>query len=147
MNRPTEKPAVLTMEGAIPLFQVFDMRTSLAFYRDVLGFRVIQSAPEGASDDGLGWAWLRHGDVDLMLNTAYDPNDVRPPQPEARRIAAHGDTELFIRCPDVDAAYRYLRERGIGVKSPETASYGMKQLFVTDPDGFGLCFQRPGDAS
>ena len=147
MNRADNEPSVLTMEGLCPLFQVFDMPASLKFYCGVLGFNVIQAAPAGATEDRFGWVWLQHGDVRLMLNTAYDPDDVRPPQPEAGREAAHRDTGLFIGCPDVDSAYRYLRERAIDVKPPRTAIYGMKQLYLTDPDGFSLCFQEPVEDS
>jgi len=117
------------------------MPASLRFYRDVLGFTIIGSAPPGAKDDDLGWAWLQHGDTEIMLNTAYDPNDVRPPVADVRRVAAHGDTGLFIGCPDLDAVYQHLRAHGVDVKPPHTTHYGMKQLSATDPDGFGLCFQ------
>jgi glyoxylase I family protein len=41
----------------------------------------------------------------------------------------------------VDAAYRHLVDKGLDVKPPQVAWYGMKQLYLTDPDGFGLCFQ------
>ena len=57
------------------------------------------------------------------------------------RVAAHGDTGLFIGCPDVDAAYEELRARGVDVKKPHVAAYGMKQMSLRDPDGYGLCFQ------
>jgi catechol 2,3-dioxygenase-like lactoylglutathione lyase family enzyme len=41
---------------ATPLFQVFDMRRSVAWYRDMLGFEVVQShEPDGH----LYWAMLR----------------------------------------------------------------------------------------
>jgi hypothetical protein len=29
------------------------------------------------------------------------------------------------------------------VKEPKVAPYGMKQLYVRDPDGYNLCFQWP----
>jgi catechol 2,3-dioxygenase-like lactoylglutathione lyase family enzyme len=124
-----------------PLLQVFDMPTALAFYRDVLGFSIVDAAPAGASGDEYGWAWLRRDDVELMLNTAYDPDVTRPPLPDAARVAGHGDTILFIGAPDVDAVCRHLQSSGIDVNPPTVAHYGMKQLFVRDPDGFGLCFQ------
>jgi glyoxylase I family protein len=44
----------------------------------------------------------------------------------------------------VDAAYEHLRARGIDVKPPKLAPYGMKQLYVRDPDGYNLCFQWRG---
>jgi uncharacterized glyoxalase superfamily protein PhnB len=137
----------LELRGVCPLLQVFDMPTALAFYRDVLGFELVQAAPAGAPEERIGWAWLRHGSAEVMLNTAYDPDDVRPTVPEAGRVAAHGDTALFIGCPDVDAAYEHLRARGIDVAAPVVTYYGMKQLSLTDPDGFGLCFQWPAGSA
>jgi hypothetical protein len=76
-----------------------------------------------------------------MLNTVYDPDAERPAVPDSARVAAHEDTALFIGCPDVDAAYRHLLAHGLGVKAPIVTHYGMKQLYVKDPDGFNLCFQ------
>jgi uncharacterized glyoxalase superfamily protein PhnB len=60
-------------------------------------------------------------------------------------VAAHNDTALFFGCEDLDGAYRHLRAHGLSVKEPAVAPYGMKQLYVTDPDGYGLCFQWPAD--
>ena len=37
-------------------------------------------------------------------------------------------------------------ELGVNVKEPRVAPYGMKQLYVTDPDGYVLCFQWPAGA-
>jgi catechol 2,3-dioxygenase-like lactoylglutathione lyase family enzyme len=120
------------MRGMAPLLQVFDLPTSLAFYREILGFEVVQSTSD--------WAWLKRDDVELMLNTAYE-SDQRPPAPDPRRIAAHDDTALYFGCPDVDAAFAYLRSRGVVTQEPRIAPYGMKQLYLSDPDGYNLCFQ------
>jgi len=129
----------IDMRGICPLIQVFDMPTSVRFYRDVLGFEIIDHAPLHGPDD-FGWCWLRLGETELMLNTAYDYGE-RPPAPDPARVAAHGDTCNFIGCPDVEAAYEYLRGKGLDVKKPKVAHYGMKQLYLADPDGFGICFQ------
>lgn len=139
----------LELRGICPLLQVFDMRTSLAFYRDVLGFAVVASAPSGpgAAADDYGWVWLRHGETELMLNGAYETEAERPPVPDAARVTAHEDTTLFIGCPDVDGTWAYLRARGVDAPPPQTAPYGMRQLTVRDPDGFALCFQWPAEAS
>lgn len=123
-----------------PLLQVFDMPTSIAFYRDVLGFEVVTtSKPRGQHFD---WALLRLNGVELMLNTAYEEN-ARPPVPDRVRIAAHDDTAIYFGCPDVDAAYAHLQARGVAADAPKVAHYGMKQLYLHDPDGYNLCFQWP----
>ena len=72
----------------------------------------------------------------------YEAHDRRP-APDPARIAAHADTCLYFGCPDPDAAYAHLRAHGIAAKEPSVAPYGMKQLYVIDPDGFHLCFQWP----
>jgi uncharacterized glyoxalase superfamily protein PhnB len=58
------------------------------------------------------------------------------------RTMSHDDTTLYFGCPDVDAAYRHLRSHGLDVDVPKVSPYGMKQLYVKDPDGYNLCFQR-----
>ena len=132
----------LNVRGLAPLLQVYDMPTSVRFYRDVLGFEIVSTSPL-LGEDRFHWAWLRLGDVELMLNTAYEFDNDRPVEPDHARMAAHGDTGLFFGCPDVDAAYEELRGKGVTVKQPVVIGYGMKQLYLRDPDGYELCFQWP----
>jgi len=122
------------------LLQVFDMPASVRFYRDVLGFDVVQTSKR--EGDQFDWGLLRLGNVEVMLNTAYE-QEHRPPAPDAKRMAAHRDTCLYFGCPDVDTVYRHLQSHGIEVKEPRVAPYGMKQMYVRDPDGYELCFQWP----
>jgi len=121
------------------LLQVFDMPTSLAFYRDVLGFEVASDVPP---DDQCDWVMLKMRESELMLNTAYEA-DERPASPDPGRIAAHKDVTLYFDCEDADAAYAYLRGRGVAAKPPKVAPYGMKQVYLEDPDGYEICLQHP----
>jgi glyoxylase I family protein len=129
----------LDIRGLVPLLQVFDMPASIHFYRDILGFEVVHTSGTAEKFD---WALLRLNSVELMLNTAYE-GDERPPFPDANRGAAHADTGLYFGCPDVEQAYVQLRIKGLEVAEPVIRTYGMKQLNVTDPDGYNLCFQWP----
>jgi glyoxylase I family protein len=133
-----EDPMAIDRRGMAPLLQVFDMPTSVKFYRDVLGFEVVTTSNPGG--EHFGWALLRLNGVELMLNTAYE-EDARPPAPDPERLAAHEDTCLYFGCPDVDATYANLRARGVAAKEPKVAPYSMKQLYLSDPDGYNLCFQ------
>jgi glyoxylase I family protein len=129
----------IQIQDICPLLQVFDMPTSIRFYRDVLGFAVVQtSTPDGC----FTWALLRNAAAEIMLNTAYD-EDERPAAPDPGRVVGHADAALFFGCPDVDGAYRHLRANGLDLAEPVVSDYGMKQLYVRDPDGFELCFQSP----
>ena len=127
------------VQGMAPLLQVFDMPTSIRFYRDVLGFELVATSGGGELSD---WVLLRRAGVELMLNTAYE-SDRRPPSPDATRVASHADIGLFFGCADVEAAFAHLAVNGVKADPPKVAPYGMKQLYVTDPDGYILCFQWP----
>jgi catechol 2,3-dioxygenase-like lactoylglutathione lyase family enzyme len=128
----------LALESCTPLIEVFDMPTSVAFYRDLLGFEVVAQSQPG---DQFDWGLLRLGMIELMLNTAYEAHE-RPPAPDPARVLAHRDTTLFFGCRDLDAAYAFVRARGLDVKEPTVTAYGMKQLWLRDPDGYALCFQH-----
>jgi len=130
--------------GLTPLIQVYDMPEAIHFYCGMLGFDMVASSPEIEAPEGryCQWAWLRLGGADLMLNTAYDAGE-RPATRDAARWRGHGDTSLYIGCGDVDAVHAELSARGLALQSATIAPYGMKQLHISDPDGYAICFQAP----
>lgn len=136
-------PAKIEFDGLCPLLQIFDMPTSVKYYREVLGFELVGNSPivHGRDGDYFHWCMLRRGGTTIMLNTAYDEGE-RPPAPDATRFAAHGDTALFFGCPDVDAAFNCLLPFGVNVlEKPFTTVYNTRRFTITDPDGYNLSFQ------
>ena len=127
-----------------PLLQVFDMPRAVAFYRDTLGFAVVEHSPEIDTPEGrmFHWCLLRRDAAQLMLNTAYDEGE-RPAEPDRGQWAGHAHTVLYLGCPELDAFHAELTGRGLAIDSPRTSYYGMRQIEVTDPDGYVLCFQCP----
>jgi len=120
------------------------MLESVKFYCEHLGFEVASQAPLFEQPyPHFNWALLKRGDVELMLNTAYEA-DERPAARDALAAAAHRDTALYFSCPDVDEAYQFLRSQGLKLKEP-AISHGMKGLYFTDPDGYGICLHWPAD--
>src|SRR5688500_17844818 len=93
---------MIDIRGLAPLLGVFDMQRSVRFYRDVLGFELVSTS---AGDD-FGWALLRRGGAELMLNILHGDGEA-PAAPDPARIAAHHDTALFFGCADLDAAYAH----------------------------------------
>ena len=134
----------MTLGPATALLQVFDMNAALAFYR-ALGFTVAERSP--AVEDGgerySHWCRLSRDDATLMLNTAYDSIADRPAGIAPERYAAHGDTCLYIDCGDADALHAEFAAAGMACAAPNDTPYGMRQLYVPDPDGYLLCFQHP----
>ena len=133
-----------TLASMTPLLQVFDMPRAVAFYRDRLGFELVSHSPEVETAEGrfFHWCCLRRDGAQLMLNTAYDAGE-RPAERDEARWAGHAHTVLFVDCRELDALQAELAARGLDVAPPRTSDYGMRQIEVTDPDGYELCFQCP----
>ncbi|MBL7849805.1 MAG: VOC family protein [Cyclobacteriaceae bacterium] len=127
------------IKGMTPLLMVFDMTKSIHFYCGVLGFELFQSA--GLADD-MGWAYLKLGEIELMLNTMYEKGD-RPSTINQTRIGHHADTVLYFGCLDVKGLHQEFTTRGLKVSEPYITSYGWIAVSLEDPDGYGLCFHSP----
>src|ERR1700728_2791309 len=103
-------PMPIISRKLTPLMQVFDMRRSVAWYRDILGFEVLQThEPDGH----LHWAMLKLGDAVLMLNSKYE-DDVQLPAGSAH-VEGHNDLTLYFDCSNVDEAYQHLLSKGCDV--------------------------------
>ena len=134
----------LQVRDVAPLLFVYDMPISIRFYRDLLGCEIVTTSP-AIGEDHFHWALLRLGAAEFMLNTAFESNENRPPKPDRARTD-HRDIWLYFSCPDVDAAYKELLDRGVQAEEPVVTYYGMKQMHLHDPDGYKLCFQWPAKA-
>jgi glyoxylase I family protein len=113
-----------------PLLCVQDMGRSIAFYRDQLGFTLVGQADARGE---IFWCRLERGGSSLMLQQA-EPED----GPAAGRGRGVG---FYFICDDADAMYAELTSRGLQLSPPQVAYYGMKQLFVPEPDGYSICFE------
>ena len=126
----TQAPARANVEEAIPFFMVASMESSLAFYRDALGFSMTHSwTPEG---NHVEWCNLRRGGASLMLQE-YRKHKL----PEGRR--GEGVSVCFI-CEDALELYREFTSKGINMREPFVGN-GMWVVMLTDPDGYSLCFE------
>lgn len=129
----TKTPATAEVTDLWPLLFVHDMKRSLAFYEEQLGFTRVGAAK---GDDGaIFWCRLQRGRASLMLQ-----QDCAEDGPTAGRGRGVG---LYVICDDADRLYAEFTARGLALAPPTTAYYGMRQLTVPEPDGYYLCFESP----
>ena len=108
---------------------VQDVRRSVAFYRDVLGFEVLGKAPGGYVSIG------RQGAV-LGLSAASQLPADHPVRPEPGRRAGLG-VELVVVVDDVAASHAVAVASGSpGVTALVEQPWGLTDFRVLDPDGF-----------
>ena len=123
--------------GIAPLLQVFEMSTAMAFYIDKLDF-VLKGS--NCAEPPFDWVLLTRDGTEVMLNTMYEA-DAGPDAPDPMRIERHDDITMFFACRDLDGLCNDLVARGLSLRAPVLRDYGMTQLWLKDPDGYGLCFQ------
>jgi lactoylglutathione lyase len=127
------------VEKAVPFFWVRDIRKSLDFYVDGLGFKITnQWIDEGT----LRWCWLELGTAAMMLQE-YSPE--RPPRNVTDHVVGAGVSICFT-CKDALTIYRELKARGVVAKRPFVGN-SMWVTEVTDPDGYHLLFESPTDVA
>jgi catechol 2,3-dioxygenase-like lactoylglutathione lyase family enzyme len=96
---------------------------SIAFYRDLLGFREIQRPPFNFRG-----AWLYNYGVQIHI--IENPGAALDPQ----RTIDGRDNHLALHVDDVELAKQRLREQGIEYFEQVNAG-GVHQVFFRDPDG------------
>jgi uncharacterized glyoxalase superfamily protein PhnB len=113
------------MKSLTPMLRTWDMPASIAFYRDILGFRC------EAQDEGTGWASLERDGVAIMLSGPNEHLDEKAP-------AFTGS--LYIRTDDVAALWEALNDRARVCYPLEDFDHGMREFAIYDNNGYLLQF-------
>jgi catechol 2,3-dioxygenase-like lactoylglutathione lyase family enzyme len=140
-------------------FTVSDIERSVAFYRDVLGMRLVRrqtgSAPYLSQVTGfegvrLEIALLQPADGGSMLELLQYVSHPAPATDRATNRPGNG--HLCFKVDDLHAACSELRRRGVTLFSEPTeitagSHAGGKAVYVRDPDGFTVeLYQGPSAA-
>ena len=121
-----------------PNIIVADVSRSIAFYRDVLGFSLEQTVPDG---EPFVFAIMKSGDVQIYLNA---PGPAVEEYPTLKDRPLGGTLTLFINVDDVRGSYAQLENRVQVVLPLETKWYGLTEFAFLDPDGYIITFAQPG---
>ncbi len=114
-------------------YNVTDMVRAVAFYRDLLGMRVIDSNEHWTSLECFGARVGLHGSGGQPV----------PAVEHDEHGARHGAT-LTLRSTDVAADASYLRRSGVNVLSESEQSWGRLALFA-DSEGNVLKLMQPAE--
>lgn len=115
----------------VPMLLCADVPASVRFYRDVLGFEVVDRMDDvGAT----GFASLRNGPAQIMLaSPTYIP---RAPRVEGR----YPQSAYYFYVEEVDALRRAVVEAGWPATECVDRFYGLREFEVIDPEGHVLLF-------
>jgi len=130
---------------------VKELGRSVAFYRDVLGFRVRTGAgwdigtPEadrvvGLADSAARFVMLWTGNSHIELFEYSSP--VPKERPADARACDHGYTHVCLDVTDVDVEYQRLTEAGMEFNGVPQSIMGVRTMYGKDPDGNVIEFQE-----
>jgi catechol 2,3-dioxygenase-like lactoylglutathione lyase family enzyme len=109
-----------------PVFAVRDLAEALAYYRDVLGFRV-------------AWTW---GDPPVRAGVARGAVEIQ--LVSDGRFAPPGPSCVYCHLAGVDAFYAECRARGAEIiMELDDRPFGVRDFRVADPSGNRLGFGEP----
>ena len=126
----------VTFSTQTPNLVVSDIARSLTFYRDVLGFSVIESVPK---DPPFVFVMLKRDTPVVFLNAVQV---VREDPAYAKLADAVGNSgvSMYFDVKGVRELYESLQGKVTVVAPLERKFYGITEFNITDPDGYLITF-------
>ena len=119
-----------------PFFIVANVKTSVAFYIDKLGFEIRYIGP----DDDPFWAIVGRDNISIMLKAIIP--DVKPVPNHTRHDWAPWDAYISTREPD--SLFEEYRSKAVAFRKPiHDNSDDIRGFEIEDADGYVLFFGRP----
>ena len=118
----------MKLKSLTPMLRTWDLRASITFYTEVLGFEC-----ESLNDEW-GWASLRRDGAAIMFAS--------PNQHESDKAPAFTGS-LYFHTDDIDGLWQRLKDRARVCYPIETFKYGMREFAIYDNNGYLLQFGQP----
>jgi catechol 2,3-dioxygenase-like lactoylglutathione lyase family enzyme len=107
-------------------YLVADVDRSVAFYRDHLGFELVEQ---------MGAAFARVRRDDLVLWLSGPASSAARPMPDGRQPAPGGWNRLVLEVDDLAGQVERSTASGVTFRNAIVTGPGGKQILVDDPDG------------
>lgn len=135
----------MKLKKLTPNLMVSDVRKSVEFYTDILGFTLNMIVPENSQaienklEEGKEYvyAMVSRDEVFFML-MKKDVFEEDLPILKGREIGA--SVSFYIEVEDINTIYNEIKEKAEVVKELETTWYGMQEFYVKDCNGYILGF-------
>ena len=120
----------------MPCFIIADLKISVSFYVDKLGFEILYEGP----GDNPYWTMVGRDNISIMLK-AVAP-EIKPIPNRTRHEWAPWDA--YISTADPDTLFEEYRSNGVAFRQPiQNNSDDLRGFEIEDADGYVLFFGRP----
>lgn len=139
----------------IPNLMVNDVNKTAFFYQDILGFKLVVAVADFKAEmqDSNIVMELKQGQSLDWANMKIDPEDPSSAEfmfqsrnsleadvPALTGVGIGASQTLYMRTKDADAQFKSLKDKVDVIQEPITRSYGMREWYMKDPNGYILCF-------
>ncbi len=125
----------MKLTGLTPNIFTRNIDRSVAFYRDLLGFRVAITVPDAPP---FVFVSLERDGIVLFLN---DEPNARKEQPNATWLTVgQAGITLFLDMEGIDELWAAIKDRAPVVQPIVDQWYGVREFSATDPDGYVVTF-------
>lgn len=131
------KPETLRLRTVSPALTVTDINTSVKWYRDVMGFIVVD---EWTHEDRLAGATVRAGTIEFVLVRDEFAQGGDRPKGGGFRLYCQTHQDLDQLAADITA------RGGTLAREPTDQPWGVREFAVIDPDGFKISIVSLGEA-
>jgi lactoylglutathione lyase len=136
VERVRTREILLMLKKLTPNLMVEDVRHTLTFYQDILGFNVVMTLPETAPFD---FAIVQRDGVELMFQSRQSLSENVP----ALAGSAIGASQTFyIEVAGISQLYQQLRDKVEIVVDLHTTFYGTQEVYFRDINGYILSFSE-----
>ena len=133
-----------------PNFEVQNIRETIDFYQNTLGFSLVMAVPE--TQDGIEqsltdgkeyvYALVSKDSVEMMFQrTDSFKEDVHL----AKELSMGASVSFYMEIDGIDSFYEQIKDKGLNPTELKTAWYGMREFYLKDNNGYILGFAEKSE--
>ena len=135
----------MKLQKLTPNFSVQDIKKTVLFYQDVLGFKLEMAVPEDKSgiENELNenkkyvYAMMRRDGVEFMFQRA---DSIGEDIPTLKDVSQGASVSFYMEVEDIETLYQEMQSKTDVMIELKTAWYGMQEFYIKDCNGYILGF-------
>lgn len=116
--------------------KVDNVKETILFYKDVLGFEIVMTVPE-YDQAKLNWGMVKNNEAVLMFQEKYN---LEEEYPALKNNTGTGCLTLFIKVENIEEFYNNIKGKVNIIKDIHSTFYGTKEFAILDINNFILTF-------
>ncbi|HKJ30894.1 MAG TPA: VOC family protein [Balneolales bacterium] len=130
----------MTFNKLTPKVMVDDINKTITFYRNVLGFELINAEPDNGD---VHWAMMKRDEIEIMFQTR---NSISKDYAEFQEMKTNAPIAFYIDLDNVNKLYSHLKDKTTTLSDLHITSYGAVEFSIRDCNGYILTFAQSSTA-